>query len=611
MRAIAIAVVLGACAGANAPMGGEVDARAVDAAGEVARPPAVIVMIGDGMGAGQREAASRERFGAPGMLEMERIAVRGEVRTGGPSGITDSAAAATVMATGVYTYNGNIGVDRGENAVETVVERARDRGWATGVVSTAALPHATPGAFTAHVDSRAEMRAIAEQQVGAVRPDVMLGGGAMYFDGLALDEWEVVETGEEMRVAAESATRLFGAFAPEHMTYVRERASDSNEPMLDEMAMAALAVLDRDPDGFFVMIEGGRIDMASHGNDLPNTVGETLAFDDTVAEVVAWAEARGNTTVIVTADHECGGLQVVDYPQVTWRWGNHTNARVAVYGAGPGTEVLDGALVDHRWIYEIARARVDGDAFVEPGRAPVPDGEFADLRHRVVEQSAPSGFGAGFNQLDALYLDATDDGLYLGVEGVFQWDANAVELWIDVDFGAATGPAGLAGALADGTGSIDAVIAHSSVAAPAVPGFGVDLVLVSAGGADPHVEELHDDAGLRGVRAPYGAAADLGWLGAAINFGAVRTAGAPLAATPAQGMEVFVPWSALYPTGRPPGARIAVAAVLVNDDGGYTSNQALPPFDAGSANPGRTLTALPGVAVYDIDHADVAPVVLR
>src|SRR5688500_8907823 len=140
-------------------------------------PPAVIVMIGDGMGMEQLEVASRFAHGAPGMLAMEQLAHRGELRTGGPSGVTDSAAAATVMATGVYTYNGNIGVDRAEEPVETILERAKVRGWATGVVTTTSLPHATPAGFTAHVDSRAEYEEVLRQQVREKRADVMVGGG--------------------------------------------------------------------------------------------------------------------------------------------------------------------------------------------------------------------------------------------------------------------------------------------------------------------------------------------------------------------------------------------------------------------------------------------------
>ena len=209
--------------------------------------------------------------------------------------------------------------------------------------------------------------------------------------------------------------------------------------------------------------------------------------------------------------------------------------------------------------------------------------------------------GPGFNQLDALSLDATADGLFIGVAGLFEWERNAVEIWIDVDVGGGTGPAGLAGVLTDATGTADRVLAGSSVSGPATP-FGLDLVLVAFGGADPRLADLRDDGGLRGVRVPYGDPADLAWLPAVVNFGDVRGRGGPRAPVPGQGLEAFVPLAALYPGGMPAGARVGVAVVLVNDDGGHTSNQALPPFPAGTANPGRTLTPLPGIAVYDLDR---------
>jgi alkaline phosphatase len=587
------------------------DAGTVPDAAAPGPAPAVIVLIGDGMGPGQLAAASIFRHGEAGRLYLESLPVRGALRTGGPSGITDSAAAATAMATGVHTYNGVVGLDRDGAPLENLVERAHARGWSAGIVTTAALPHATPAAFTAHADSRAALVAIADQQIRTTRPEVMLGGGARYVrDGeletaLAAGGYTVVATADALATA--TAPRLFGAFADEHMTYVRDRAPTTAEPTLPAMAAAALTALDRDPDGFFLLIEGGRIDHASHDNDLARTIDETLAFDDTVRAVHAWAAARGNTTLLVTADHETGGLEVTGpasagtLPPVRWRWGLHTNARVGVYGDGPGADAFAGEVRDARWIHAVARARIDGTALVPPPRVLVPDGELGDLRHRGALQEAATGFGAGFNQLDALWVDADSRGLAVGVEGIFQWGDNAVEIWIDVDPGASTGAASPAAAVSDGSGAVDRVLAACPLTAPALAGFGADLALVSAGGADPHREDLGDDGGLRGLRPPYGRGDDLGWLPAAINFGAVRTRTTALPAAAGQGLEAFIEWPVLYPAGIPAGARVALAAVLVNGDGGFVSNQALPPFPEGTANPGRAATALPGVVVFTLD----------
>jgi alkaline phosphatase len=596
-------------------------------------------MIGDGMGMGQLEAASLYRHGVRGRLAMEHLPYRGEVRTGTASGIADSAASATAMATGTMTYNGDVGVDRRSLPVETLVEHAHSRGWATGVVTTTSLPHATPAAFTAHVTSRNSMTVIASQMVNLTHPDVMLCGGTAYFaprgpgslrlddglwDDLLIAGYRMVFTRDDLTAAvAQGAPRVFGAFAPDMMTYVSGRSPTTTEPTLLEMAQAALTTLDRDPHGFFLMIEGGRIDHGGHANNIVDSVQETLAFDDTIAMVSAWARARGNVTLLVTADHECGGLEVVErrpageYPVVTWRWGSHTNARVAVFGQGVGAERVDGEVIDHRWIHAIARAPMDRGIFVEPVREPVPDGELGDLRWRAVLQQATTGFGVGFNQLDALWLDATADGLYIGVEGLFEWGRNAVQIWIDVDPESGTGLPGLAGYISDGNGVADRLLGQSRVTASSAQ-LDADVVLVTLGGADPHVEDFRDDSGLRGLRLPYGLPSNLGWLRAAINFGDVRTRDVPRDPVPGQGLEAFVPWTMLYPGGEIPfGGRIRLAAMLVDTTGGFTSNQFLPPLPPGSDNPGDAPVTLPGVVEYWLDSnldgladGDVAPVVI-
>ncbi|HVV85978.1 MAG TPA: alkaline phosphatase [Kofleriaceae bacterium] len=624
--------------GGPTPGDAGVDAE-VDAGPNPNASPVVIIMIGDGMGMGQMEASSLYRYGQPGKLKMEQLPYRGVVRTGGPSGITDSAAAATVMATGHYTYNGELGLDRHGLQVQTLVERAASRGWATGVVTTTSLPHATPAGFTSHVTSRNSMNDIATQMVNLTHPDVMLGGGTLYFaprgagslrtdDGLygALLSagYRLAFTHAEMDAAvAAGAPRLFGAFAPDMMTYVSGRRPDTTEPMLADMAQAALTTLDRDPHGFFLMIEGGRIDHGGHAENLVDSVQETLAFDDTVDVVERWARARGNVTLLVTADHECGGLQVTEakpagtYPAVSWRWGAHTNARVPVFGEGPGTDIVDGEVIDHRWIYGIAKARIDRGSFQTPPREPIPDGELGDLRWRTALQQNTTGFGVGFNQLDALWLDATIDGLYIGVEGLFEWDHNAVEVWLDVDPESGLGLPGLEGFLTDSTGVADQVLGQSHVTEGASE-FEADAVLVSVGGTDPHIEDFNDAAGLRGLRPPYGRANNLGWLRAAINFGDVRTRDVPHDPVPGQGMEAFVPWSMLYPGGAVPlGARIRLAAMMVDTTGGYTSNQFLPSLPPGSDNPGTASTPLPGIVEYWLDSnldgivdGDQPPVVL-
>lgn len=609
LRRMALLVAIAACGGTNA---GSVPDAGGDASGSSKR--IVILMIGDGMGRGQREAASLFAHGAPGQLFLESLPKRGTVITSGPSGTTDSAASATTMATGHRTFNGSIGIDRDGMPVQTVVELAHELGMPAGVVATAAIPHATPAAFTAHRDSRHDLTEIASDQVRVVKPDVMLGGGAQYFTELADDlaaGYHVVHTAEELAAAPASGS-LAGLFAAEHLAYTIARPTETTEPTLLEMSRAALDRLDRaSPDGFFLMIEGSRIDMASHGNLLAEAIGETIDFDATVRGVVEWAAGRDDVTLIVTSDHECGGLEVVTghgagtLPDVRWRWLQHTNAPVGVYAQGPGTEVFDGTVVDHRAIYGVIASRLRGVPYEPPAPERIPDGRLADLPYVAATQVNASGFGTGYNELDALHLAADERGLAIGVAGVFEQDHNAVVVLIDVDFGASTGPARLRGALTDTDGIADAILSALSLDEPATAGFGADVALVAHGAQDPWIEQTVTEAGLRGLRAPYGQASNLGWFGVATNFGdgtkSLASPAPPVAPDASRGWEVHVPWERLYPDGRPAGARLAIAAVLVNDDGGYTSNQALPPFPADTANPGRTPTALPGIVVFTID----------
>lgn len=626
LRSACLVALIAACG--SPPTQGRPDAPPIGDDSSV--PPGkrvVILMIGDGMGRGQLDAASHFAHGAAGQLFLETLPVRGSVITSGPSGTTDSAAAATTLSTGARTWNGSIGIDRDGVAVETAVELAHRLGLPAGTVSTSAIPHATPAAFTAHRDSRHDLTEIADDQVRVVKADVMLGGGAQYFlpqgpgsvrdddgllDELAAGGYAIARTASEL-AAVPAEGPLAGMFAGEHLEYAVARPGDTTEPSLTAMAMAAIERLDRSPDGFFLMIEGSRIDMASHGNLLAEMVGETVAFDDTVRAVSAWAGDRDDVTLIVTADHECGGLEVVtgngagQLPDVTWRWGQHTNAPVGVWARGPNTEALAGT-VDHRTIHAAIASRLAGEAFAPPPGERIPDGRLGDLPHVAALQAVESGFGPGYNQLDALHLAADERGLAVGVAGVFERGKNAVVVLIDVDFGASTGPAKLADALTDTSGRVDSILSNLSLDAPQTAGFGADLALVAWGTEDPWIEQLVTDAGLRGIRPPFGQAGNLGWYGVATNFGdgtkAIASPAPPTPPVAGRGWEVHIPWDRLYTPALPAGATLAIAAVLVNNDGGFTSNQALPAFAAGTANPGRTLTRLPGIVVFTVDEND-------
>jgi alkaline phosphatase len=281
---------------------------------DAASPTRVILFIGDGAGTSYWTAASL----AADNLAVNQLPVVGLVDTeASDSRITDSAAAATAYASGTRTYNGAIGVDPDTNAVVTVLEVARRRGMATGLVATSSLTHATPAAFASHVPTRGMQWEIARQMAEA-GIDVLLGGGRRYFeaagrpDGLDLlaamaAEDAVVLTRDGFQgLDTDSVSKLVGLFASEHMP-----GAFSRVPSLPEMTARAIEVLDKDPDGFFLMVEGSQPDWRGHDNaSLDTLTAEMLDLDAAIGVALEYQRGHPSTLVVVTADHETGGLAV-------------------------------------------------------------------------------------------------------------------------------------------------------------------------------------------------------------------------------------------------------------------------------------------------------------
>ena len=281
------------------------------------RPRNVILFIADGYGPASATFA-RDFIGRP--LVMDGVLVGAMSTYSTSAKVTDSAAAATAFASAIKTYNGAVGVDTLQLPVGTLVEAAESRGLATGLVSTAAITHATPAAFSAHVPDRGSQSEIAEQQAGQ-DIDVLLGGGLRYYlpsaDGGAREDgahlldamrsrgYEVVSSRSDLSGDLEAP--VIGLFTMNHMAYEVDRDPEA-EPSLAEMTRAAIGLLEDDPDGFFLMVEAGRIDHAAHGNDPAGHVHDILAYDEAVAAALEFARRDGETLVVGVADHETGGL---------------------------------------------------------------------------------------------------------------------------------------------------------------------------------------------------------------------------------------------------------------------------------------------------------------
>src|SRR5690625_1772637 len=295
----------------------------------------VILLIGDGMGQNQVSAASYyqgDGFGTEDLV-MDQFTDVGFARTySHDNTVTDSAAAATAFSSTHKTDNGVLGKapenqvhsdDEEHFDVETVLESAESNDMATGLVSTARITHATPAAFASHIGSRDEENQIAEQMLLEHDIEVMLGGGKRHFlpkeeGGKREDKKNLIDSAEEKgyeivtnksEMNKTEGGKLLGLFSNSHMTYELDRDM-TEEPSLDEMTEKALGVLKDDKNGFFLMVEGGRIDHAGHANYPATNIHETLAFDRAVEEALQFAKEDGDTLVIVSADHETGGMSI-------------------------------------------------------------------------------------------------------------------------------------------------------------------------------------------------------------------------------------------------------------------------------------------------------------
>ncbi|MEE8451233.1 MAG: alkaline phosphatase [Thermoguttaceae bacterium] len=311
----------------------------------------VIVMIGDGMGPEHVDAA---RMFLGGDIIFDHAEYQAEMTTySANSAVTDSAASGTAMATGQKVNNGTIGsaIPGDGDELASSLEILQARGKATGLVTTAQITHATPAAFGAHAESRGDYEEIAVDLLTQTRPNVLFGGGGF---GMSVDAamdagyTVVTDTAGLLALDADTWSYVSGQFGTSHMPF--EYDGVGNLPHLSQMTDVALDLLDDDPDGFFLMVEGGRIDHAGHGNDIERNVRETVEFANTVETVLAWAAGRTDTLVIVTADHETGGMSIVtdngagQAPEVTWSTNGHTATNVPVYAWGNGADAVNGVL---------------------------------------------------------------------------------------------------------------------------------------------------------------------------------------------------------------------------------------------------------------------------
>ncbi len=290
----------------------------------------VIILIPDGMA---NDATALARWYKGSSLTLDSMA-SGMVRThSADAPIADSAPAGTAFATGHKSHTGYVGVLPDEatmpgqqpiaagdakKPVASILEASKLAGKSTGIIATSEIMHATPADFTAHYPDRKNYDALSMQQAyNGV--DVVLGGGGKFLEAAGRKDgqdlvaqikdqgYDFVTTPEGLKNSTSS--KLWGSFSPEALAYNLDRDA-SKEPSLAEMTSKAIDVLSKNDKGFFLMVEGSKVDWAAHANDPTGIISDVLSFDDAVKVAVDYAKQNQNTVVDAVTDHGNGGLTI-------------------------------------------------------------------------------------------------------------------------------------------------------------------------------------------------------------------------------------------------------------------------------------------------------------
>jgi len=359
------------------------DVSAKNPAGKKSRVKYVIFMLTDGMGLPDVTAARIKKNGINGApLHFETLEHVGYQRTYSANNtVTDSAAGASAMACGEKFVNGEICFHADGRATKpSLLEIAKSKGMSTGLVATSTITHASPASFGSHVQARACENEIARQYIFITQPDVILGGGLSKFTATAPDKcgafgdyvaaakergYVLAHNRSELQsVLAGSQRKVLGLFNASALTPEYLRKPEVSEPRLPEMASAALRLLEKDQDGFFLFIEGSQIDWGNHDNNLDYQTGELLAFDEAVRVVLDWVNARPErkeqTLIVVAPDHETGGFAIrgdeakpgLGPFSPAWVTKGHTGTDVVIWSQGPHSERL-GRAIDNTFVYTV------------------------------------------------------------------------------------------------------------------------------------------------------------------------------------------------------------------------------------------------------------------
>jgi len=316
---------------------------------QVKKAKNIILLIGDGMGVAQIYAAMSV---SEKPLAIEKFKNIGFHKTHSLTDyVTDSGAGGTALSTGNKTKNYCIAADSTGKPFKTILEYAEENGLSTGLISTSSITHATPASFIAHDTSRYNYESIALDFLD-VDIDLFIGGGKKNFieredklnliDSLKKNHYFIIDGLENLN------TEIDGKFAVFTADKHNPKYEDGRGEMLPESTEKAIKILNKNEKGFFLMVEGSQIDWGGEENNIDYVISETIDFDNAIAKALEFALDNGETLVIVTGDHETGGLAINNGDlknrtiETKFTKDYHTGVMVPVFAYGPGAEEFGG-----------------------------------------------------------------------------------------------------------------------------------------------------------------------------------------------------------------------------------------------------------------------------
>lgn len=319
----------------------------------------VILLVGDGMGVAHVYAAMSV---ADKTLNFERSQYFGFTKTYSASHYTtDSGAGATAMATGIKTYNTAISVDTNKKALKRISDYAKENGLSVGVVATCDITHATPAAFLSHNEMRYNSEEIAREIVNS-EVDLVIAGGNITFDTLGLYD-TLKQAGYQIQpnyteIDVESNSRVFSLPYDNHPPSILNGRGD----FLPDATSIALQKLSKNSRGFFLLVEGSQIDWAGHNNDIDMLTSEVIDFDKAVGAAYDFADENPGTLVIVTADHETGGLVLTNGSikdktiEAVFATKGHSGVMVPLFAYGTGANDFSNVVENTDIFHKIMKA---------------------------------------------------------------------------------------------------------------------------------------------------------------------------------------------------------------------------------------------------------------